>query len=164
VHYKCSIFSPVLCLYSTVSRLDMLYISLCPGHKFWFKHQRHLRVRIWLLRCRMCEIPWMHRAKKNTNLKTHAVFMFGVSYFNNVQGWGYFREIGNPFWCLLQRRPTSPTPVCRQLHANLRKSRNRSCKLQKPEASCEDRQRSQRAGTAGFQATKYQATFPCTSL
>jgi len=28
MHYKCSIFSPFLCLYSTVSRLDMLYISL----------------------------------------------------------------------------------------------------------------------------------------
>ena len=26
MHYKCSIFSPFLCLYSTVSRLDMLYI------------------------------------------------------------------------------------------------------------------------------------------
>ena len=34
------------------------------------------------------------------------------------------------------RRRTSPTPVCSQLHANLRKSRNRSCKLQKPEANC----------------------------
>ena len=28
MHYKCSIFSPFLCLYATVSRLNILYISL----------------------------------------------------------------------------------------------------------------------------------------
>ena len=36
MHYKCSIFSTFLCLYCTVSSLDMLYIFLLYYYRYYF--------------------------------------------------------------------------------------------------------------------------------
>jgi hypothetical protein len=48
--------------------------SLCTGQKFWFKYQRHLRVKIWLLQCWMCAISWMHTANWHSPTTLTEVF------------------------------------------------------------------------------------------
>jgi len=96
-------------------------------------------------------------SNKNTNLKTHAVFMFCVSHFNNVRGWGYFREIRNPVWRLLQLGVLGER-ISRQLVFVVSSTQISGNNATGP-VNCRSRrqaaeQRRQSAVTAGFQATK----------
>ena len=61
MHYKCSIFSPFLCLYSTVSRLDMLHIFLLVLLFILFLDRRICRMFLKQATMFYCRVLWTDR-------------------------------------------------------------------------------------------------------
>ena len=61
MHYKCSIFSPLLSLYSTVSRLDMLYIFFTNSYlREWKRNMAKMAEEHWWAITQACSHAWVH--------------------------------------------------------------------------------------------------------